>query len=669
MTPPTNLRGGDRSRRVFRPKVRFAARVPSRGEGLAAADSGVGMAVFGRTFLFHRRDAGLVLALVGLTLAVYGQVFRFEFVDIDDPAYVISNPHVLRGLNFDGVRWAFGAVHDSNWIPLTWLSLMLDATFFGSWPGGYHLTNAFLHLVNVLLLFAIFSRATGRQLQSALVAALFAVHPLHAESVAWIAERKDVLSMFFGLLSLWAYVCYAQMNRVTWLRAFAIALAVVSFVCSLMAKPTFVTLPFLLLFLDYWPLGRFSLEPGGIAGNESRAHASRTLLVFEKLPFFAISAAFCAIALWAQASGGAMRSLVRFPLLTRCQNAAVAYALYAWRAACPVGLAPFYPHPGSQLGVYPVVLAGVFLLAVTLWALASARRRPARFVGWFWFLGTMVPMIGLVQVGYQQMADRYAYLPLIGLYVAATELATSLAPAAVWPNRMRVLTAVGAIAAYTALGFAQVSYWHDGDRLFRHALAVAEDNAVARQGLASALFRKGEIAEALAHLQRAIEIDPGDRQPHYTAGRILHAEGRWDEAANQFLKALAIDENYAEAHHDLGLVLCAQGKYWEALGHFERAIEIDPQLVQGYMNLGYVCYRLQYYADSIAFNERALALDPSLIGCHRSIAASLAAEGRISEAIEKYHYVASISPEDKEVRAEMTQLLERQAALAEKRTE
>jgi tetratricopeptide (TPR) repeat protein len=253
-------------------------------------------------------------------------------------------------------------------------------------------------------------------------------------------------------------------------------------------------------------------------------------------------------------------------------------------------------------------------------------------------------------------------LPLIGLYVAAVALATRAA----WPRRAWVLAATSVVAVYAAVGFVQVSYWHDGVRLFRHTLAVTRDNAVARQGLASALFRKGEFAKALAHLEQAATIDPGDRQPPYTVGRILFAQGRCDEAAGQFLSALAIDADFAEAHHDLGRVLCAQGKYWEAQGHFERAIQLDPQLVQGYANLGYVCYHLGDYAGSISFNERALALDAGLIACHRSIAASLVAEGRISEAIEKFRYVARVLPEDEEVRAEITRLLERQAALAEK---
>ena len=434
------------------------------------------MDVSGRSFPFIRREVVLALGLVALTLAVYGRVYRFEFVDYDDPSYVISNPDVLSGLNVGSVRWAFGEVHAANWIPLTWLSLMLDATCYGSWPGGYHITNALLHLANVLLVFAIFARATGNPRSSALVAALFAVHPLHAESVAWIAERKDVLSMFFGLLSLFAYVRYAQLDRAAPRRALALSLALVFFVCSLMSKQTFVTLPFLLLLLDYWPLGRLAVGPARAAGDEGQrgpshprnppaaaggfgasrrwyfrtfrqltggqAAASATgqfrrvgLLLLEKLPFFAAGALFCLVALWAQQRGSMIRSLATFPLATRCLNAVLAYALYVCKAVVPVGLAPYYPHPGAQLSVARVGLAALFLVAVTLIAITQVRRRPFLLVGWLWFLGTLVPMIGLVQIGEQQLADRYMYLPSIGLYVAVVGLVGSLVPASPLGNR------------------------------------------------------------------------------------------------------------------------------------------------------------------------------------------------------------------------------------------
>jgi protein O-mannosyl-transferase len=514
----------------------------------------------GRSFPFPKREVLLALGLVALTLGVYGQVYRFEFLNCDDAIYVNRNPNVFGGLSVDSVRWAFRVVHDANWIPLTWLSLMLDATCYGSWPGGYHITNALLHLANVLLVFAIFARATGNPQSSALVAALFAVHPLHAESVAWIAERKDVLSMFFGLLSLFAYVRYAQLDRTAPRRALvALALALVFFVCSLMSKQTFVTLPFLFLLLDYWPLrrfdwGRLAVGTAQAASDGGRGLVSRAngqfrqvgSLLLEKLPFFAASAVFCLVAFWAQDRGGMVRSLSRFSLETRCLNAVLAYALYVGKAVVPIHLAVFYPHPGAQISLAQVGLAALFLVAVTLFAITQARHRPFLLFGWLWFLGTLVPMIGLVQVGEQQLADRYAYLPSIGLYVAVVGLVGSLMPASPLGNRARAIVATGAIAVYASLGFVQVSHWHDGVQLFRHALVAADDNRCARQNLAYALFQRGEFPEALVHAQRSIELEPRDPLSYYITVVILQTQGRWDEANTQFRRAIAVDDHYED---------------------------------------------------------------------------------------------------------------------------
>jgi tetratricopeptide (TPR) repeat protein len=520
------------------------------------------MDVSGRSFRFLRREMVFAVGLAALTLAVYGPVYRFEFLEYDDPFYVSSNPAILSGLNLGGVHWAFEGVHAGWWIPTTWLSLMLDATCYGSWPGGYHITNALLHLANVLLVFAIFARATGNPRSSALIAALFAVHPLHAESVAWITERKDVLSMFFGLLSVFAYVRYAQLDRAAPRRALvALTLALVFCVCSLMSKQTFVTLPFLFLLLDYWPLGRLGIGPAraaGDAGNPTAAAGALSgqfprvgLLVLEKVPFFAAGAVFCLVAVWGQQSNRMIQSLATYPLATRCLNAVVAYALYVSKAVFPVGLAVVYPHPGGgQLGVARVGLAALLLAALTLIAIAQVRRRPFLLVGWLWFLGTLVPTIGIVQCGDQQMADRFAYLPAIGLYVAVVAFVGSVVPAT--PLAKRGL-AVVVIGVYAALGFVQVAQWHDGVRLFRHALAVADDNPLTRYHLAYALYRREEYSEALVHLQRAIDLAPSDPRANYIAASTLQALGRSDEATAQFQRAMALDDGHVvQVQHNPG---------------------------------------------------------------------------------------------------------------------
>jgi protein O-mannosyl-transferase len=539
--------------------------------------SGADMDASGRSFWFLRREMLFALGLAALTLAVYGQVYRFEFLDYDDPSYVSSNPVILSGLNVAGVRWAFADVHAGFWIPMTWLSLMLDATCYGSWPGGYHITNALFHLANVLLVFAIFTRATGNPRSSVLIAALFSVHPLHAESVAWIAERKDVLSMFFGLLSLFAYVRYAQLDRAAPRRAvLALTVALVLFVCSLMSKQTFVTLPFLFLLLDYWPLGRLAVGPARAAGDEGQGGPTHPrnpsaaagglsatgqfrqvgLLLLEKLPFFAAGALFCLVALWGQERGSMIQSLARYPLATRFLNAVLAYALYVSKAVVPVGLAVLYPHPGAQLSVARVGLAALFLAAVTLIAITQVRRRPFLLVGWLWFLGTLVPMIGLVQLGDQQLADRFAYLPSIGLYVAVVGLVGSLVPATPLGNRALAVATTAVIAVYASLGFVQVAQWHDGVRLFRHALAVADDNPITRYHLAYALYRREEFPEALVHLQRAIELAPGDPRVNYIAASALQAQGRSDEATAQFRRAMTIDDGHVvQVHHTPGRLI------------------------------------------------------------------------------------------------------------------
>ena len=405
--------------------------------------------------LAHRiagRTLTLSALLVALTLGVYLQVGRFGFIPIDDRLYVTEEAHIRDGLSTAGAVWAFSTFYDCNWIPLTWISLMLDATLYGSWPGGHHLCNVALHVANVLLVFTFFLKATGRRGPSAFVAGLFAVHPLHVESVAWIAERKDVLSLFFGLSALCAYVAYARNPRPA-----RLVLVLALYLCSLLTKQTLVTFPFVLLLLDYWPLGRLAIS--------SSAVRKPARCVLEKLPFFLVSTAFCAVELLAQVRGHSTRPLAEIPFATRCANAVVAYSLYLKRTVLPFELAAFYPHPGVHLSPLAIAAASVCLGGITVFALTGARRRPFVLVGWLWFLGTLVPMIGMVQVGIQQMADRYAYFPLLGLYAAiAFSIATRWGTT---PRRARLLCvpATGLVALYAAMAFVQVDYWRDGVRL------------------------------------------------------------------------------------------------------------------------------------------------------------------------------------------------------------
>src|SRR5580692_11033798 len=450
----------------------------------------------------NRRNLMLVVLLIAATLAVYAQVRGFDFVIVDDALYVGDNEHVRDGLRFENLGWAFTTFHDGNWFPLTWISLMVDASAYGMWPGGYHMTNLALHAANVLLVFATFARMTRQMLPSAAVAALFAVHPLHVQSVAWIAERKDVLSMLFGLGSLYAYIAYAQTGK-----PWRLVLSVLFFLCSLCSKQTFVTLPCVFLLLDVWPMRRWSF-----AGNNSLSAAvdasdrqqtaqpnhppesprarGIAALVIEKLPFFVLSAAFCVLATIAQTRGGAVLSFTVIPLGTRILNALVVYRLYIQKAFLPFGLVAFYPHPGSRLGLGDVAISAVFLLCVTVLAVVQVRRRPYLLVGWLWYLGTLVPMIGLVQLSGQQMADRYTYFPLLGCYLAVVWFVASLAVPLNLPKFALPAVTAAVVVAYGSVAVVQASHWRDSVSLFQHAVAVGEKNPYSLTTLGWALVNE-----------------------------------------------------------------------------------------------------------------------------------------------------------------------------------
>lgn len=602
----------------------------------------------------------LSLLLIGLTLAVYAQVWRFEIVDFDDAEYVGDNLFVNQGLTRGSIAWAFSGFHYANWIPLTWLSLMLDATVFGRWPGGNHLSNVLLHIVNVLLVFVTFAKATGNTPRSAFVAALFAIHPLHVESVAWISERKDVLSMLFGLLALYFYVGYALGRRWT-----LFALAWLCFAFSLMAKQTFVTLPFLFVLLDYWPLRRLTgdVEPTNASAAANRVDSDEIVggweqrrlvrIALEKLPFLAVTALFCVVAVLAQASGGAIPKFI--PLIARCLNATLAYGLYLERLVVPIGLAPFYPLP-AEPSVIGAVVSLVVLAAIGAFAIASVRKRPYVLVGWLWYLGSLVPVIGFVQIGRQQMADRYAYLPLLGIYLALAWLVPSLVSDVNVRKRYLPIAAAAVIVLYAVLGFRQVGYWRDGVTLFRHAFNVTADNPTTRRGLGSALFRKERFGEALPHLERAARLDPNDAHAHYSLGRALEAVGRPQEAFTEYQAAVHLDEAYPDAENDLGLSLVMQGQLAAAQKHFERAIAIDPSYASGYGNLGMVYARMGQAEEAIASCEKALQLDPGLLPANQTIATVLAGQGQFDAAIERLESILRIDPRNQNARSELDRI-------------
>jgi cytochrome c-type biogenesis protein CcmH/NrfG len=559
------------------------------------------------------RGIGLAAILVAATVALYGQVYRFGFLVFDDPAYVSENRQVLAGLTTGGIRWAFTTIHDSNWIPLTWLSLMADASAYGTWAGGYHLTNLLLHAANVLLVFAAFGRMTGDLGRSAFVAALFAIHPLHVESVAWIAERKDVLSLFFGFVSLNAYVAYCKDRHTVWL-----VCAWLGFVCSLLAKQTLVTLPFVLLLLDF----------GAFGGRQFERIGRR---VVEKIPFFLASAAFCVIAIVAQSHGKAMRPLTSMPLAGRCLNAVAAYGLYAFRVLIPTRLAPFYPYPDIQQLSVLAALSVAFLCAATWICIVHARKRPMVLVGWLWFLGALMPMIGLVQIGGQQTADRYVYFPAIGLYAAVAWLVPATFATRPLPGWLRPTAATVLVAIYSGLAMLQVGYWRDSVTLFRHALTVTDDNALSRLALGSALLERGQCEEAIVHLKRAAELDPYDGQVHFVLGSGFQQADCPREAAAEYRKSLALNERNGSAHNNLGLILYQQHCHAEARSEFLRAIDLDETDERALVNLALLTSDLHEYENSVAYCQRALELDPGLDVCRRLLTVAHGVQARLAE--------------------------------------
>jgi len=532
-----------------------------------------------------RPEPLICLFLALATIAVYWQVAGFDFTNFDDNVYVTENPSLQAGLTPSSIPWAFTATYRSTWQPLVWLSYMVDYELAGLQPWLYHLTNLLLHTANVLLLFLVLSRMTGLPWRSAFVAALFGLHPLHVESVAWVAGRKDVLSTLFWMLTMWAYVRYAESPHLK--KYFLVLLA---FALGLMAKPMLVTLPLVLLLLDWWPLGRFAQAK---RENPSGA-AAAWQMVREKLPLFALAAGSGVITFFVQRKGGAVGSLELYPIGVRAANALVAYASYIAKTLWPQGLAAFYPHPGSTLPAWQVALSAFLLLSASVLALRVGRRRPYVLVGWLWYLITLVPVIGLVQIGGHAMADRFTYVPLIGLFIIA---AWGIPDLLAWrgdrtagaedARRTSVLAALGIIAtlALAACAHVQVGYWRDSVTLFDHAVKVTRRNAVAHNNLGVALVERGELGKAVAHYREALRIKPRYVEAHCNLAIAAIKQGRLDEAIAHCWEALRIRPGDADAHNDLGVALAKQGKLHEALAHFSEALRLDPDKKSARANL------------------------------------------------------------------------------------
>jgi tetratricopeptide (TPR) repeat protein len=589
----------------------------------------------------------LALCLTLPTLLVFGRACTFDFVDFDDPLYVKENANVLVGLTGPSLRWAFTTFHGSNWHPLTWLSLQLDVEVFGASPIGMHLTNVLLHLANTLLLFFVLKSMTQAPWRSALVAALFAWHPLHVESVAWVTERKDVLSTLFWLLTMAAYVGYAR--RPGWGRY---ALVLAAFAPGLLAKPMLVTMPAVLLLLDYWPLGRMVLPGwagGGRAplGDDAPAPACTPIslgrCLVEKLPLFGLALASSAVTMVAQA--GAMSTLVKIPVTARIENALVAYTTYLLKTFWPVDLSAFYPHPGIKLPLWQASASGVFLAAITVLVLRELRRRPYLTVGWLWYIGTLVPVIGLVQVGLQALADRYTYVPLIGIFLMSVwGIADWLALRSL-PRLVPAAAATAVLGACLAATWLQVGYWEDNLKLWQHAVVATPDSSLAHANLGRALLKQGDNKTGMEHLERALALDPKQPLAQNAIGLSLSQLGERDKAIGHFRKALQVQPNFFDAHANLAWVYLFQGKLDEAVDHYSEALRLQPESAQAQSNLGLALSLKGNWPEAQACHERAVALEPLQGKYYFDLAYVLSEQGRSDAGHEAYRKGLELTPQ------------------------
>ena len=556
------------------------------------------MKVSGRIGNLERRKAFVLLLLAGIVLIAYGAVGHFPFINLDDDLYITENAQVQQGLSWDSVMWAMTALEEAFWHPLTWLSHMLDYQLFGLNPAGHHLTNLLLHLANVLLLFGVLHQMTGAVWRSALVAALFALHPLNVESVAWVAERKNVLSTLFWLLTMAAYVGYVK--KPVWQRYVGM---MGLFVLGLMAKPMLVTLPCVLLLLDYWPLGRLGKEWKELGRRLPR-------LVVEKLPLFIPVAAASLLAIHAQSQAGALPSWEGLPLGTRVANAVLSYGLYLKKMVWPTDLAVFYPHPGNSWEIGSLALAVLLLGGISLGVGWQGRSYRYLVVGWLWYVGTLFPVSGLIQVGGHSMADRYAYVPLMGLFIMLVWGAAEMTERVRLRKEWLVSASLGVLMMMTVLVHLQLSYWRSSITLFQHALESTADNHMAHSNLGIAFLQEDNLDDAIEHLYKAIEIRPRFAVVHSNLGIALRRKGLLDEALKHSTQAVQIDPELAKAHNNLGIVLFQKGRANDALQHFQKALEIKPDYATSFYNMGVVLEGQKRMEKAVESFRQALKLDP-----------------------------------------------------------
>jgi tetratricopeptide (TPR) repeat protein len=626
---------------------------------------------------------GYVLLMVA-TLAVFWQVNQFDFINLDDPVYVTENKSIQSGLTLKGVCWAFSTTHAQFWHPLTWLSLMFDYQLHGLNAGGYHRTNLILHLMSTLLLFWLFNRMTGAIWRSAFVAALFALHPLHVESVAWIAERKDVLSAFFWMLTLCLYVYYTEKPATK-----RYLLVLLCFACGLMSKSMIVTLPLVIILLDYWPLGRLQQQkivtnmtekvPISADSGRKKTKSKKGVLkenvsppidqklseskiagiiplwqIKEKIPFFIISAVFSILTLYAQYKP----SFKGFSLSSRMANAPVSFVTYLEKTFWPHDLAVFYPFT-DQLPLWQVLGTALLIIVISVAVIVMVKRLPCLFVGWLWYAITLLPVIGIVQVGKHAMADRYTYLPLIGISIMLAWGIPSLIKREETQKMVLFPAGVVFLAVLSFLTWQQCGYWKNSITLFNQALQATKDNYLAHNNLGVALVAEGKNDDAIAHYIASIKIKSNYDDAHTNLGVALAAEGKSEEAIFHHRMAIKINPNNDLAHYNLGMALKDQGKMEEAFTEFSRSISIKPSSADAHNNMGIVFeMHFKKYSEAIYHYRQALQIDSNNAGTHFNLGIALAKNGNLKEAAEQFRQAINIKPDYDEARQALKLALE-----------
>jgi protein O-mannosyl-transferase len=590
---------------------------------------------------FFSRLLWVALALTAAIWFVYSPAWHYGFVNFDDPDYVTANQRVASGLSWRNLIWALTTPSAANWFPLTWLSHMLDVTLYGMSAGAHHFTNILLHAASSILLLGLLYRMTDKLGSSIFVAAMFAVHPVHVESVAWVAERKDVLSTLFGMLTLWAYWAYVREPRVG-----RYVLVFLSLALGLMSKAMLVTLPLVLLLLDYWPLRRKLHEEAAFASGSSflrRVSSGKLWLVWEKVPLLLLAAVSSIVTFVVQRRGGSVIRLAVLPFGLRVENALVSYVAYIGQALWPTRLAAFYPYPQS-IPAGPVIVAAAVLIAATFLAIHDRRRYPFILVGWLWYVITLLPVIGLVQVGEQSRADRYLYVPLVGLSLIAGWGAPELVSR--WKHGRIALSTAAAVTVVACAVVArhQVHYWADSTTLWTHAVDVTVANDFAHNNLGAALLAEGRVEEAAAQFDATIQIKPEVAPPHFNLANALAKQGKVDAAITQYREALRINAEYAEAHNNLGAALATQGKFEEARLHYSEALRIRPTYADAQYNLGNALAAQGNITNAMAHYAEAVRLRPDYAEAHNGWGAALASQGKFDEAMAHYAEAARLQP-------------------------